>query len=307
MKHTRNAVQLLVLFALGAAVVLSVVLPQLPFVARESEPVEITVILRQSNSSAWSNARLGMEQAAGSLRAELRLLTITADNDADEQAQLMLYEAGRGADALVVVPAGCRLPDAGVPLVTLESVDPAARAAVCPDNEALGRALAAAALADDPAGEVLLVTCCPDSDGAARRLAAARDALEAAGVPVRQVDPGRDAGGLEALLSDADAAAALLLEPQATEAAAELKERLALPIALYGVGSTGRIAAWLEKEVLNASAVWSDFAAGYLAVERAVNAARGQACADELLEFVILRGEDIYAPDNQKLLFPVAS
>ena len=270
MKHTRNAVQLLVLFALGAAVVLSVVLPQLPFVARESEPVEITVILRQSNSSAWSNARLGMEQAAGSLRAELRLLTLTADNDADEQAQLMLYEAGRGADALVVVPAGCRLPDAGVPLVTL-------------------------------------VTCCPDSDGAARRLAAARDALEAAGVPVRQVDPGRDAGGLEALLSDADAAAALLLEPQATEAAAELKERLALPIALYGVGSTGRIAAWLEKEVLNASAVWSDFAAGYLAVERAVNAARGQACADELLEFVILRGEDIYAPDNQKLLFPVAS
>ena len=77
--------------------------------------------------------------------------------------------------------------------------------------------------------------------------------------------------------------------------------------ALYGVGSTGPIAAALERGSLAASAVWSDFAAGYLAVEGAVRTARGEDWQPQPLAFSILRGEDIYEPDNQKLLFPVAS
>ena len=35
--------------------------------------------------------------------------------------------------------------------------------------------------------------------------------------------------------------------------------------------------------------------------------ARGEDWQPQPLDFFILRGEDIYEPDNQKLLFPVAS
>ena len=54
-------------------------------------------------------------------------------------------------------------------------------------------------------------------------------------------------------------------------------------------------------------AAWSDYAAGYLAVRRAVEAAQGQEGTVAPLPFSILRKEDIYAPENQKLLFPVMS
>lgn len=306
-KHRTNALlQLLVLFALAAAVALTLAWPQLPFARRENEPVEVSVILRQTDSSAWANARLGMEQAAGQLRAEVRIVTPSADNDAAEQAGLMGYEAQRGADVLVVIPAGDLPADPGVPVITLET--PGGDASVCPDNEALGRALAAAALEDAPAGGVLLVNSAPDAAGVSARLAAAKAALEEAGANVSEAAPGpAEEGGLEALLAGTDAAAVLLFEPSATEAAASAKEKLGLAPALYGVGSTGAIAAALERGTLSASAVWSDFAAGYLAVEGAVRAARGEAWQPETLDFSVLRGEDIYEPDNQKLLFPVAS
>ena len=54
-------------------------------------------------------------------------------------------------------------------------------------------------------------------------------------------------------------------------------------------------------------AAWSDYAAGYLTVEGAILAARGTPCEREPLLFSVVRGEDIYDPDNQKLLFPVTS
>lgn len=307
-KHRTNALlQLLVLFALAAAVVLTLAWPQLPFAQREGEPVEVSVILRQTDGAAWANARLGMEQAAGQLRAEVRIVTLSADNDAAEQASLMQYEAQRGADVLVVIPAGDLPAGTEVPVITLET--PGGDASVSPDNEALGRALAQAALADSPAGKVLLVNSAPASAGVSSRLAGARAALEEAGAEVAEAAPGpaEDGSGLEAILAETDAAAVLLFEPSATEAAAAAKEKLELAPALYGVGSTGSIAAALEKGTLSASAVWSDFAAGYLAVEGAVSAARGEAWQPQTLDFSILRGEDMYEPDNQKLLFPVAS
>lgn len=304
-KQRSNALwQLLVLVALAAAVALTLAWPQLPFARREAEPVEVSVILRSTDGSDWANARLGMEQAAGELRAEVRIVTLSAENDAAEQARLMGYEAQRGADVLVVIPAGELPAEPGAPVITLESAGGAA--SVCPDNEALGRALAAAALVDAPAGPVLLVNSAPGSAGVSARLAAAKVALEEAGAQVTETAPEGE-GALEAALAGTDAAAVLLFEPSATEAAAAAKEKLGLAPALYGVGSTGPIAAALERGSLAASAVWSDFAAGYLAVEGAVRTARGEDWQPQPLAFSILRGEDIYEPDNQKLLFPVAS
>lgn len=304
-KHRTNALlQLLVLFALAAAVVLTLAWPQLPFARRESEPVEVSVVLRQADAALWANARLGMEQAAGQLRAELRLVTPTADNDPAEQARLMGYEARRGADVLVVAPAGELPAEMDVPVITLESAG--GEGAVCPDNEALGRALAEAALADVPGGSVLLVDSAPGVAGVSARLAAAKAALEAAGAETAEAAPAEGAP-LETILAETDAAAVLLFEPSATEAAAAAKEKLELSVPLYGVGSTGSIAAALERGTLSASGVWSEFAAGYLAVEGAVRAARGEDWQPRTLEFFILRGEDIYEPDNQKLLFPVGS
>lgn len=69
------------------------------------EPVEISVILRETESGTWSATRQGMEQAAMDLDVELRFLTPAEDNDAAQQAELLDREASGGAQAAVLVPA----------------------------------------------------------------------------------------------------------------------------------------------------------------------------------------------------------
>ena len=63
--------------------------------------------------------------------------------------------------------------------------------------------------------------------------------------------------------------------------------------------------AGLERGDVAAVAAVSDYAAGYVAAESAIHLARGEAADAEQLPFFVVRGEDIYDPENQKLLFPV--
>ncbi len=312
MRQKRNVViQLTILVALGTAVILTLVLPQLTITRTSTPPVELSVILRDSDSTLWSNARLGMEQAAGELRAELRFLTLSSANDSAEQADLIAREAEGGADVMVVVPAdsGQPLATEQLPVVTMESWAEGAAVTVSPDNEALGQELAQCALEDWAGSPVLLIQTAPASAGVSQRLAAARQTLEEAGVLVEAAEcPVEElVSVLPDLLKQTGAGQVMVFEPAATQRAAEYKENVGLSQMLYGVGVTSRIAAYLERETVTAVAAWSDFAAGYLAVEGAVHAAQRKPYQADPLPFTVLRGEDIYEPDNQKLLFPVTN
>lgn len=315
MKRKRNTViQLAILTVLGGAVALTMLLPRLPS-QRDAVPlVEISVILREADSSLWSSARLGMEQAAGELGAELRMLTLAQTNDGADQLDVLRREIGQQSDALVVVPAdparlAQALADQGpdCPIVSMESPLAGASLTVAPDNAALGAALAEAALAEREEGFVLLLSASPDSTGVTARLDGAREALERADVPVREqlVSLSALSDDLRDLLNQPELSAVMVFEPALTEQAAALKHSLGLDVPLYGVGVTANAAAWLEQDVISAAGAWSDFAAGYLAVEGAVNLARGTNYHMEQLPFFIVRGEELYESEYQKLLFPV--
>ena len=98
-------IQVAILAALGLAAVLSLILPQLLQRRREPQLLSLSVMLRDTDSSGWTVARQGMEQAADELGAELRFLTLTTANDSAQQASLLLREIEDGAAALVAVPA----------------------------------------------------------------------------------------------------------------------------------------------------------------------------------------------------------
>ncbi len=315
MKHKRNTViQLIILILLGGAVIVTMLLPQLPSHRDAAPLVEISVILREADSSLWLNARLGMEQAAGELGAELRVLTLAQANDGADQLAVLRREIGQQSNALVVVPAdppelsrALAEQEAVCPIVSMESPLEGASLTVSPDNAALGGALAEAVLARDAAGFILLLNASPDSTGVAARVDGARAVLERAGAPVRErtVSLTASSDALRDLLKQPDLSAVMAFEPALTEQAAALKQSLGLDVPLYGVGVSANAAAWLEQGVISAAGAWSDFAAGYLAVEGAVNLARGDSYHTEPLPFFIVRGEELYEPEYQKLLFPV--
>lgn len=99
MKKRRSAlIQLAILTALGAAVALTLLLPQMSGLHRRPQPLELSVIIREQDSSFWTNTRMGMEQAAGELGAELRFLTLATANDGREPVGAVTAgdRAGRG-------------------------------------------------------------------------------------------------------------------------------------------------------------------------------------------------------------------
>ena len=129
MKRDRNdLVETIILGILGSLVVLTLTAPQLLQDRSPPPLLSLSILLRDTDSSGWTVARQGMEQAADELGAELRFLTLTAQNDSEEQTAVLFREIDGGADALVVVPAGpdeltlalSQRPD-HCPVVTLES------------------------------------------------------------------------------------------------------------------------------------------------------------------------------------------
>ena len=290
---------------------------------RPSQPqklLEISVLFRQSDASTWSVARQGMEQAALDLNAELRFLTPAGEDLAAEQRELLEREAESGTNAILLIPSDREaladtvevITSAGTPVVTLETDMSDAGASVCigADNVALGEALGNAALNGAPEGSlVVLLEATAGATGVTDRMEAAQTVLEAAGRQVsrcRPMDGESLASALERTLTVMRPAAVVAFDAADLEqAAALLSEREDAPL-LYGAGSTATVAAYLEQSTIVSIAAQNEFAAGYLAVGAAVQAAAGQESFQlDLLEFFLVRQENMYEPENQKLLFPV--
>lgn len=299
-----NLVEIVLLGVLGALALLTLIIPQLLRDRDGPRLLSLSVLLRDTENSNWPVTRQGMEQAADELGAELRFLTLTVPNDSREQEELLRREVEGGADSLVAIPADpealhlalLRLSDP-CPVVTLECAMEGGAGLVSPDNEQVGRRLAEALLEDWDSGQVLLLnagSACPE---AASRLEAAREVLTGHGVPVRTADA----------LPEEEGRWVMAFESGSTYQAAEHREAEGRSFALYGVGASTAIITQLEKGTIAAIAAWSDYAAGYLAVRQAVQAVREWPQTPDSLPFSIVRGEDIYAPENQKLLFPVMS
>lgn len=300
-----NLVEIVLLGVLGALALLTLIIPQLLRDRDEPALLSLSVLLRDTENSNWPVTRQGMEQAADELGAELRFLTLSVPNDSREQEELLRREVEGGADALIAIPAdpeSLHLALLGMsepcPVVTLECAMEGGGGVVSPDNEQVGRRLAEALLEDWDSGQVLLLDAAGGCPEAAIRLEAAWEVLTGCGVPVRTADT---------LPEEVSTRWVMAFESGSTLRAAEYKEAENRSFALYGVGASTAITTRLERGTIAAIAAWSDYAAGYLAVRQAAQAVREWPQTPEELPFSIVRGEDIYAPENQKLLFPVMS
>lgn len=277
--------------------------------------LELSVILRDGDG-AVSTMRKGMEQAAQDLNVELRFLIPAEDNSAVQQAQLLEREVAGAASAVLLIPADREaLGDAvsaaagKTTLVTVETDMTAwgAAASITMDHQELGAALGAAALNGVPeGGTVLLLDSLPGDNGIRERMEAAKAVLERGGRQARVYKWDPDTTSLPDILRIERPRAIIAFEAAALADVAELSRgEDAFPL-LYGCGSTASIAAALEKGRVTAITAVNVFSAGYLAVEAAAALARHEDwTAAAPVAFSIVRQENMYDSDNQKLLFPV--
>lgn len=297
--------QMIVLILLAAAMVVSLAAPESLLTPPAPRRVEISILMRQSGTSAWSVVRQGMEQAAEDLNAELRFLALEEENNGEEQIQLLRSQAQMDVDAAVVVPADCQGLDEllsqwkELPVITLESPLENAQAFVGPSNEEVGILLAGQVIEDCSAGKkFLLVESYPGCQGPSRRLESTREALEQAGF-APEVCSEITASQME------QADGVICFEPATLERAAVLASQMEDPPLVYGAGVSDRSVAQLEVGGIKALAAWSDYASGYLAVTQAVAAARDQSAEDKILPVTLVQEGETYDQNHEKLLYPV--
>lgn len=313
-REKNSRLQLVVLLIVGGLVVLSLAIQALPF--KERQPlVEVSIVMRETQSSIWSSTRLGMEQAAYDLGGELRFLVSEMDNDQEEQTALLLRELQGGTDAVVVVPVDPEnLEDmlnknsADLPVISIESCLSDSRICVSPHNGEIGTALANS-MEDIANTGFLLLDTGGKSTGVQERLQSCYDTLLALGgrVKICKLTVSEMQEKLPTLLKESDLQVVVAFEASATEALIATQKALPPTVMLYGVGSTSGIVFALEEEKIKSVAAWSDYAIGYLAVQAAIAAKRGEKVEHNgyRVRFSIVKGEDIYEENNQKLLFPV--
>lgn len=279
---------------------------------RRPELLEMSVIAREADSSAWSTARQGMEQAAADLNVELRFLFPGQSDSAQEQRQLLRREVESGSSAILLFPADrealaeeVREASARAALVTLETDMEEAEGYVGVDNAALGEALARAALNGVSRGDTVLLMDSPVHDnGVGDRQAAAEAVLESEVRELRHFTGTADE--LAGELSRSRVQAVVAFEASGLERAAEAVSRTEDAPLLYGVGSTAAITAGLEQGGITSILAQNAFSAGYLAVQSAARLARRETAEPlDPLPFFTVRRENMYEPEHEKLLFPV--
>ena len=299
---TRKTLLWLVLPLLGLSILFCLLAFAPNDLKGQPELLEMSVILREGDGAA-STMRKGMEQAAADLNVELRFLTLSTDNSAEEQALLLEREATGNVSAILLVPVDREIIGDAVSsaadkttVVAVETGMTAwgASADVCMDHTALGEAIG-----------VLLLDSLPGDNGIRERLEAAKTLLRREGRQVRvfQWKPGDET--LTDILQIERPDAVIAFEASALSKAAMLIGEKEMPL-LYGCGSTPDIADALERGRITAIAAVNVFSEGYFAVQIAAAAARHQPQSEvPVIAFSVVRKETMYQSENQKLLFPM--
>lgn len=297
---------------------------QLLYAGREQETHTISVIVNDSNHDRWMALHQGMDQAAGDNNINLNFVSTGTFTGVEEELALVERELENGAEGIIVqMVAGaqefheCRQLFDGVPVMLLETdITPEGVFAITgPDNAAIGRALGYALKADlgeNLSGKTIGILCGNEEKlSSQQRLAGVKEALTGASAEIlwtlgEETELADDAN---ALLQMPPVDIVLALENDETERMVDLlqSDKTRKKSLLYGVGCSEKAVYYLDKGVIRTLVVPNEFNMGYQSVESIAKQlhyrlAKAEDCQ---VDFLVVDRTNLYASDNQKILFPI--
>ncbi len=286
----------------------------------------VTVILKSINVRLdfWQAVNKGAEAAAKEMGLELDVQGPLQEGDADDQILILEEAIERKPDAIVIAPImDDRMPSmldkvrsAGIELIVIDTpvdMDPAP-VVVSNDHVEAGR-LAGRTAIDETKGRptVAIISDRADSKISAERLTGLKKALqfyENSLLGIYYADNSEDQAyeiAKQLLAGDKPFNTLIALNESATLGVAKvLKERnRAGVINLIGFDSSVDEIQLLEAGVVKAAIVQKPFNMGYLGVKTALKLIKGGNTEPvTYIESNLITKENMYSPENQKLLFP---
>lgn len=285
----------------------------------QSVYTKISVITRESSSEAIVNLQQGLEQAATDMDVEMSIVTLTKQNDAQEQQKLIQREINSGAEAIVIMPVEneelkktIEKISEKIPVIYMANSlqDTAVSATVLGQDEEMGKELGRRIFVKGVFNKkILILESSLQCDAICKREIALLSMLENRAKSIfKQPFEFSDNSiqNLIEIIQKVEPDIIITLEPTVLDITAEAVQHLQKNhIMVYGFGMTTKTPSYIEKENVTASMIQNDFNLGYLSIYNAMEVLdKTKKKKEGMIDYAFVNRQNMYTKENQRLLFP---
>jgi ribose transport system substrate-binding protein len=322
----RRIVTVLGILAAAAAIALGV--PTLLSLLEPEGDERVVVVLKTTgrHMEFWQIVRAGIQEAATELDVEPSVVGPRWERDVDRQIEIFANVVDQNPEGILIaasdynrlVPIAERAASRGITIVTLDSAlnSDVPISFVATDNVAAGRKAGKEINRLVPMEERVAVishikgvATAIDREAGVRQELAVRDEDKVLGTFYSENDPDRAYEIVSDLLeSYPDLGGVVALNENSTVGVGRAIRDLGLTdrVDLVGFDNSKEEIEFLEKGILEALVVQRPFNMGYLGIRTLVRALRGERVEPVIhTDSVLVRKDDMYTEENQKLLFPI--
>ena len=321
MKSIKNSGSLLTLAVLIVILVCFTML-QINLNEQENETVKhVSLIVYGDDSERWENLRQGAELVCKERKADLGLMTMLTEDDVAEQKEIIEREIEDGADALII--AACNSGQIKeyienrklhIPVVFVETVDSDEKDVnyIAPDDYLIGYELGEQIVKNESdIVTVAIISDNTDKDSIVLREKGLRDAIDGkVGRIIGWTGKGHENSARtrmfiqRALVSEATDVI-VTFDNTSTDALLDALTNLNQQSKIYCVSTSNKAVYSLNKGDIKAIDYSDEFSMGYLAAMYAIDESYAKKkYSDTTVDHRIVRKENMYDKENQRLLFP---
>ncbi|MEA5083889.1 MAG: substrate-binding domain-containing protein [Lachnospiraceae bacterium] len=280
---------------------------------------QVSVLVDAEDDHGLSNFKLGLEQAAMRLNADLSFITLYDEKEPEQQGTLLLREVNSGAQGIILLAENASSMEkmlgdvpVNVPVVIYgSSVDsPRVKAVLCPSWVSIAKDLAKVIISENGTKlKVTIVTTTKNKTNVETMKNTMLLAITQAGAEVSMVQ----LQSLDDVKTLADGLTAqggnIVFTPELNtlEVLAQSIGTQADKLPLYGVGWSGTIWHSVENGYIKATVVCNDYNGGYLALRELKASLDGKNDNREGSEipYAVVNKENLYTDEIETMLFPI--
>lgn len=288
---------------------------------RNKKQRNISLITYGADGERWQNLKLGAEMAAKEYDAEVNMITMSSENDGEEQWAMIQREVSNGADALVVAAA-----DSGsietyladtppvIPVVFIQNGPENEESYPCiyTDPDAMGRQLAAAVIEQTGETAKIAVVCehteKKSVSGALLSLTKQLDEASRNYVLWERENPEQGyqtSVFVRKRLASEAVDAIVVLDSKTLVGLMDAMEGRERKIDVFAIANNDQAVYYLDEGKINTLVYQDEFSIGYLGVIEALEPLKyDQEDWEKLIRVEAITRDDMYQEDYQKLLFP---
>jgi ribose transport system substrate-binding protein len=290
---------------------------------RKSDPIlQVSLIVYGSDSRRWENLKQGAETAADDMNAEVTLITMSSEDDAEEQMALIRREEANGADAMLIAACdaekiGQYIEDnpPGIPYAFIESgTENADIQVTCADDVQMAQALAMTI--DEKEKDWIKAAVIADHtqrDSVRKRLDAIvnTDVHYADDIVLWERNDQelnkKAQFFLQRKLTEEAVDVIIALDSSSVEELIDAVENLDKDIKIYGIGNSSKSVYYVDNRLIKSLVYQDEFSMGYIGLHRLLgDSRRGETDIYDSypISFGVVDHENMYDEGNQRLLFP---